>query len=317
VAGLRLVACLTGTVALCLLAGGTPERDIYITVALDGEPPLPDTVLALGHDVLPANIVPGQENVPALAFSLTRASQNCNGPLFLTGLRFRVECPDGSLLDPFDIIAKVKVEVDTRAIPIGVRNRSGSDSDAEGDESKVALVDIELSEPALVPAVDTLKVEILVDLGLNIENARFTMTMEKSHIDLSHERCSDPILLINDEDGPGVITGGTTIIPRTLTSSFSNYPNPFSAGRQVTTFAFYLPRRAEVSLRLYNGFGRQIAILESAASKPGGRVIEDITWDGRDDSGAVMQNGTYFAVLVVRYEDGTGEEVVRKVAVLR
>jgi hypothetical protein len=107
------------------------------------------------------------------------------------------------------------------------------------------------------------------------------------------------------------------LIPGTLEDSFSNYPNPFPAGSQNTTFAFYLPRRAQVWLSIYSGFGRRIVTLENGASRMGGRVIDDIAWDGRDGSGSTMQNGTYFARLSVRYEDGGAEEAVRKVAVLR
>lgn len=313
----RLAACLTGTLALCLLAGGTPERDIYITVALDGEPPAPDTVLVLGRGVLPTNVAPGQENIPALAFSINRASQHCDEPLFLEQMSFKVELTDGSPLDPLDIVTGLEVEVDALVIPAAAPRPQSAAAHFEEGGAAAVFFDVELAEPVLVTIADTLKAEVFVDIGLQAEGKHFTITIDEDQIGFIHERCSDPTVITRDEEGPGDPVAGATVVPMTLARSLSNYPNPFAAGRQSTTFAFYLPRRAVVSMRVYNGFGRQIRILEGGAPMAGGRVVDSITWDGRDDSGAVLQNGAYFAVLAVRYEDGTGEEAVRKVAVLR
>lgn len=127
----------------------------------------------------------------------------------------------------------------------------------------------------------------------------------------------DPVVVLGGENGPGEITGSTTIIPRKLGESFTNFPNPFAAGREITTFAFFLPQRSDVSLRIYSGFGRLIRTLEQDRPRGGGRVHDDITWDGTDEDGAVLQNGTYFAVISVEHDNGAVEEAVRKVAVLR
>lgn len=318
---LRAAACLVGMPALVLLAGGAPERDIYITVSLQGEPPPSDTVLVSCLDVMPSNVAPGQEDVAALCLSLKRISLSCDGPLHLTGLRFVVGSLDGLPIDAYDVISLIKIRIDGGLVP-AKGNPSSVGSEAPGIESgdgreNAGLVGIMLSEPALLSSLDSLTVEILLRINPRADEPGFTITMAGQHILLTHDKCSGPVVVTWNDDAPGGIAARTTIIPGTPGGSFSNFPNPFAAGREITTFAFFLPRRAEVGLKLYTGFGRLVKTLEFGKSRGGGRVHEDITWDGRDDSGAVLQNGTYFAVLTVRYEDGATERFLRKVAVLR
>src|SRR6185295_17995945 len=47
----------------------------------------------------------------------------------------------------------------------------------------------------------------------------------------------------------------------TLAESYSNYPNPFAGGRQSTTFAYYLPQAARVTLRIVTPNGEGVATL--------------------------------------------------------
>jgi uncharacterized repeat protein (TIGR01451 family) len=102
----------------------------------------------------------------------------------------------------------------------------------------------------------------------------------------------------------------------TLAESWSNFPNPFPAGRGVTTFAFYLPSDGRVTLRLLSLRGEKVlTILEDEPRVAG--LHQDTTWDGRNGRGAVVVNGVYLAEIEVRYGDGASERHLRKVAVVR
>lgn len=101
-----------------------------------------------------------------------------------------------------------------------------------------------------------------------------------------------------------------------LAESWSNFPNPFAAGREGTTLVFYLPRSGRVSLKLWTLRGEEVrTLLESAPLAAG--LHQDESWDGRNGRGEVVRNGVYLAEIAVSYDDGTSELLRRKVAVLR
>jgi hypothetical protein len=320
VRGLRAASCLVGALALGLLAGGTPDRDIYVSVRIKGDPTPPDTILIETYDIIPANVAPGQRAVPVYGLSLTRRSVVCGAPMYLIGLGFKIEDLEGDAIDPGDVIDRLQAqnEVRTASSAAGAdpATPGGEEGPARGDRTE-ALIEVSLTNPAAMPAGDELYVEISADVDPLASRPGFSITLAEEALSIVHSGCPAPVLLIRHGETPGAGVSRTTILSKSLAGSFSNYPNPFSAGREVTTFAFYLQRRADVSLKLYNGFGGLVRVLDPGTPRGGGRVHEDIVWDGTDKAGADVQNGAYFAVLSVRYDDGSSDKAIRKVAVLR
>jgi hypothetical protein len=101
-----------------------------------------------------------------------------------------------------------------------------------------------------------------------------------------------------------------------LAASYSNFPNPFAAGRGETTFTYFLSGEARVSLRLWSARGDEVrSVLDGVLRSAG--LQQDDHWDGRNGRGAVVQNGVYLAELNVNYVNGGSERLLRKVAVLR
>jgi hypothetical protein len=83
-----------------------------------------------------------------------------------------------------------------------------------------------------------------------------------------------------------------------------NQPNPFAAS---TSIRFDLPRRAAVSLAVYDIGGREVrSLVGGAALEPGSHAI---AWDGRDAAGAPLRAGIYFC----RLRAGGGAETKRMV----
>jgi flagellar hook assembly protein FlgD len=98
--------------------------------------------------------------------------------------------------------------------------------------------------------------------------------------------------------------------------SFTNFPNPFAAGRQTTTFSFYLPQAARVTLRIYTPRGESVrTLLEDVSAGEG--LEQSFTWDGRNGEGDTVRNGVYVAELVAVFTDGKSERLTRKLAVVR
>jgi len=84
----------------------------------------------------------------------------------------------------------------------------------------------------------------------------------------------------------------------------------------VTTFVYSLRTGAEVSLRLLTPYGETVATLLEGVSRSAG-LHQDDTWTGHNGNGVAVRNGVYLAELVVRFDDGEQQRVIRKVAVVR
>jgi hypothetical protein len=111
-------------------------------------------------------------------------------------------------------------------------------------------------------------------------------------------------------------TESGSFTPASLDASWGNFPNPFAAGREATAFVYYLAQEASVTLRIWTPTGERVATLIAGDPRAPGLHQDDL-WDGRNGRGDVVRNGVYVAELSVRYADGSGDRVRRKVAVVR
>lgn len=102
----------------------------------------------------------------------------------------------------------------------------------------------------------------------------------------------------------------------TLADSYSNFPNPFAAGRGETRLAFYLRDGATVSLKVYTIRGEIVKTLLDGVPLGAG-LHQDTTWDGRNGRGHTVVNGVYLAEIAVSFDDGGSERILRKIAVVR
>jgi flagellar hook assembly protein FlgD len=93
-----------------------------------------------------------------------------------------------------------------------------------------------------------------------------------------------------------------------------NYPDPFSSN---TTFTFQqnLNKLLDVKIRVYTVAGRLIRQIK--AMNVSDRFVR-IPWDGRDQDGSPIANGTYLYKIIVRTVDGSySKSVLGKMAVIR
>jgi hypothetical protein len=85
----------------------------------------------------------------------------------------------------------------------------------------------------------------------------------------------DAVLLLQNRDSI-VKTGG--VVHHDLNSKRSgilgNYPNPFIAATQHTTMLVRLDKTADVSVRIYDGIGREVGVITSGVLSSGDHSIE-------------------------------------------
>jgi flagellar hook assembly protein FlgD len=89
-------------------------------------------------------------------------------------------------------------------------------------------------------------------------------------------------------------------------------PNPFSpSAGDRSLIVFSLQDAAQVDIDIYDFASRKVRSLVSGTSFIGG-IDHQIPWDGRDDSGQSVANGTYF----YRIQLDSGRQAFGKVVVL-
>lgn len=110
---------------------------------------------------------------------------------------------------------------------------------------------------------------------------------------------------VSDENGRRILfeTEPIRLPPMTLTL-YQNHPNPFNP---VTEITYYLPKRAHISLGVFDTAGRMICLLYEGQREEGFHTAE---WNGRDESGRPAASGIY------HYRLTAGKETVSKKMVL-
>ena len=93
-----------------------------------------------------------------------------------------------------------------------------------------------------------------------------------------------------------------------------NYPNPFS-GHTTFTFQRNQISDAEVRVKIYTVAGRLIREIENYHTTD---KFVRIPWDGRDQDGNIIANGTYLYKIIIKNLDGNfTKSVLGKLAVIR
>ncbi len=93
-----------------------------------------------------------------------------------------------------------------------------------------------------------------------------------------------------------------------------NLPNPMET---ETRFLCELSRPAELEVTLYTISGRKILSLAGGLFTPARAREAGILWDGRDQDGDRLANGLYFFRLSARESDGSSEERIERLVVMR
>ncbi|NWG29499.1 MAG: type IX secretion system sortase PorU [Ignavibacteriaceae bacterium] len=93
-----------------------------------------------------------------------------------------------------------------------------------------------------------------------------------------------------------------------------NYPNPFSSNTSFT-FQHNLTKPVDVKINVYTISGRLVKQIEE---KDINQKFVKINWDGRDEDGDQLGNGTYLYKLIVKTTDGEfTQSVLGKMAVVK
>lgn len=85
----------------------------------------------------------------------------------------------------------------------------------------------------------------------------------------------------------------------TIQGSPLNYPNPFDPGTQKTHIGYALSKPANITLCIFDLVGNPVARKSYPNGQPGGNAgYNEVSWDGRSDSGNYAGNGIYLYLII-------------------
>jgi hypothetical protein len=99
---------------------------------------------------------------------------------------------------------------------------------------------------------------------------------------------ADQILTITE---PDVMSADSTSMLPVRFALSAGQPKPFN---ESSVIQYELPRRAPVSLRIFDVRGRIVRVLESTTKEPGRYRT---TWNARDNAGLKVGSGVYLCVM--------------------
>jgi hypothetical protein len=264
--------------------------------------------LAAGFESrIPALLPPDGAGTAVARLTLHNTASPGAGPIDVVGLRLVAEDDAGAPIPIGAVVERATATVNGQ--PWGASALLAPDS---------ASATIAGATSTSIPAAAAAEVELHVQPRRGASGVRFRLGLDRD--DVGVVQPSSSLLSIAVEAAPGnqfpFWTALAAVGEATLAASYANFPNPFAAGREATTFAYTLERPSRVTLKIWTLRGELVrTMLEGAAFGPGLRQAE--LWDGRNGAGRLVANGVYVAELVVEPDGAPAERLLRKVAVVR
>jgi hypothetical protein len=258
------------------------------------------------EDRMPSVIAADGRELPVAVLELRNASGATSGTIVVDHLLLSAADRDTLALAIGDVVSAVRASIGGQVW-----------AQAQGLAPGAFTARLDAAQPLVIAPDAPVAIEIHVTMRGESGAASFRIGIDAQGVGVVQP--PSPLLSVSVLPDGGSFpfwTGSGTLSGESLADSWSNFPNPFGAGREATTFTFYLVDSGRVSLRLWSSRGeRVLTILEGAPLAAG--LHQNRSWDGRNGKGDVVRNGVYVAELVVDWDSGGSERVLRKVAVVR
>ncbi len=144
-------------------------------------------------------------------------------------------------------------------------------------------------------------------LGVSVIDSIITDSLTAYVLDSASQRFAPQV--VSGSIDVNVATAINDIIPAELPTKielYQNYPNPFNLS---TTISYTLPRRADVSIKIFNILGQNVRVLLRQAQSAGSYQV---SWNGKYDDGRVAPTGIYFYRL-----EALSKNIIKKMVLLK
>ncbi len=258
-------------------------------------------------DLMPPLLVPDGRFYPVFSLNFTNPAEENSGGIQINGLTFTQNAVRSETPNLGEMLQSVQLVHNGTVLAIA--------TDLDQTDSFIHLVP---DSSRVVDADQNIEVQVEVLLRDNAPPGSLSMVLAEDGVDAGPPGgigTSVRVLAASGQSFPFVSESGN-IGGASLAESYANFPNPFAAGREPTTFAFSLLQDAKINLRIMTPHGELVTTILQNEQRPAGFYQSDL-WQGYNGNGSPVQNGVYLAELVVQYSDGTKERILRKVAVVR
>jgi Right handed beta helix region len=190
---------------------------------------------------------------------------------------------------------------------------AGTDSVLAGN-----MLAITITNPITLGRGESVDVRVTCDLPQTSEPGNILMTFSDStFLSIVDKSLLTPVYPILSGALYPVEAGEISIVAADLTTSFTNYPNPFNPARgEATTIGFVLDENATVDIEIFTVTGEPVFKVTSQSPRTAGPHQSD-SWSGQNGNGRNVIPGVYFCRIAVNYESGRVETIRRKIAVVR
>ena len=266
-----------------------------------------DAVVVRAEDLMPPVLAPQPIPYPILQLQFHNPAPPSAGGIAINELVF------GQTVGKADDVPLGTLLAEVRALVAGEVWASATEIDPAA--TSVILTPV---EPLLVNAGAELTVQIEALIKPTAPPGQLVLQLDGDGISAGQPGGEGTFVRILPAEGFQLpfATAPGNVGPTSLTDSYINFPNPFAAGREATTFAYSLPASGKVTLRVMTPHGETVATLLDQAVRDAGLHQQDV-WSGLNGRGDVVRNGVYLAEITVEFADGTRQRELRKVAVVR
>ncbi len=254
---------------------------------------------------LPGNICAKQNGVRVFDLILGNGNPEGSTNISVRSVTVKMESIRGQRLDPTGFLSGAYLSGVDSVISVGQVSSSGISFDID-----VGFVEIAAG------LMDTLLFTVDVNTQSAGENIRFII--EDSASVEARDAVTDNGIPTGTLYGTGypLSSSATHILGTSAREAFTNYPNPFAAGREETRITFYLSQQSRVTMKLYTIWGKPvITLVSNKLFNPG--LQQDVLWNGKNSDGEIVNNGVYYLVLEIKAVDGKQSTMKRKVGVVR
>lgn len=303
-AGIKAFDSISGLALEIVAADGT-SLPISSSVATIVAPA--DELTVAVTDLMPPLLVPGEQFSPVFSLQFVNPAAENSGGIQINGLTLSQGAAKAETPDLGEILESVQLVMDNSII--------ATTADLDPATSFVTLIP---DSPLVVDAAQGIDLVVEILLKDSASAGALSLVLAEGGVDAGPPGGAGTtvrILAASGQSFPFISETGN-IGGATLAESYANFPNPFAAGREPTTFAFSLLQDAEVNLRIMTPHGELVKNILQNEQRSAGFYQNDL-WQGFNGNGSPVHNGVYLAELVVRYSDGSKERILRKVAVVR
>jgi uncharacterized repeat protein (TIGR01451 family) len=308
---------------MSLGADGLIARDVVrgtqVTVNAHGSADLPlysgsvdivvaaDELVVGGYSMMPAILAPQAEPFPVLRLNLANPASADSGPIAVS--QITISQPEAAADE-----ATLGAAVTTIRISVDGQTWATA-TDIPPNETAMVLTG---AEPLMIHADDDLDVVVEVLLKASLPDGSFRVMLAENGIVAQPADVIGTSIFIRAATGQNfpLASAQGNLAAADLAGSYANFPNPFEAGKENTTFVFSLVQDGRVTLRILTPHGEPVITLLDGVPYSAGLHQDDV-WRGYNERGKGVRNGVFIAELVVEFGDGTRERVLRKVAVVR